>query len=107
MKLVSMKREAREGLAPEAYSMPNYAGGLCLYLDDDQCEMLGLAKAPKPGTQVSIRAQAVVTTSSASLERDGDDAGPAVSLHLQITDMGVEAAGVLRNAAQVLYGGEN
>lgn len=105
MKLVSMKREGHD--APEAYSAPNYGGGLCLYLDENQCEALGLKSALKPGTQVTLKAQAVVTTSSASLERDGDDAGPDLSLHLQITDMGVEVNGMLRNAAQVLYGGEN
>ncbi len=105
MKLVSMKREGEDHTAAP-YSEPNYGGGLCLYLGADQCEALGLRSQLKPGTQVSIKAQAVVTTSSASLERDGDDKGPDLSLQLQITDMGVEVGGLLRSAAQVLYGSE-
>lgn len=102
MRMVSMKKDGDDSLTE--YSAPNYGGGLCLYLNEDQCEVLGISKALRPGTQVTIRAQALVTTSSASLERDGDDKGDDLSLSLQITDMGMDVGGVLRNAADILYG---
>lgn len=82
----------------------NYPGGLSIWLNDDQCEALGLTKALKPGTEVTLSAKAIVTTSSESLERDGDDAGNDVSLSLQIIEMSVTPGGVRRDAAQVLYG---
>lgn len=103
MKLVSLKN-AQDVDYATPYRPGNYPGGLCLYLSEDQCDALGLRKALKPGTQVTIKATALVTACSASLERDGDDAGPDVSLSLQITDMGVDVGGVLRGAAAVLYG---
>ncbi|WP_334157914.1 capsid staple protein [Oryzomicrobium sp.] len=102
-KLIDMKREAGDaGLSD--YTPPNYPGGLCLYLNEEQCEALGISKALKAGTQVSLQAKAVVTSATESLERDGDDKDADVSLSLQITDLGVTVQGVLRNAAEVLYG---
>lgn len=103
-KLTSMKREGGDNYAE--YNPGQYPGGLCLYLDEDQCEALGISKALKAGTQVSISASAIVTSATESLERDGDDKGTDVSLSLQITDLGVTVQGVMRNAAKELYGGE-
>ena len=104
MKLTSMKKEQDEsGYAPYCVS-DKYGYGLTLYLDDDQCEALGIAKALKAGTQVTIQATAIVTSSTESLERDGDDLGTDVSLSLQITDMGIAINGTLKNAATLLYG---
>ena len=82
----------------------NYPGGLSIWLNDDQCEALGIAKALKPGTEVTLSAKAIVTSSSESLERDGDSKGNEVSLTLQITELGATAGGVVRDAASVLYG---
>lgn len=84
--------------------MERYGYGLRIYLDCDACEALGIGKALRAGTQVKIQATAVVVSSTESLESDGDDAGNDISLSLQITDMGLEAGAVLRNAAAVLYG---
>ena len=105
MKLVALKNVGDVDYATP-YSPPNYAGGLCLYLSGDQCEALGIGKALRAGTQVKIQATGIVVTCSESLERDGDDKGPDISLSVQITDMGLEAQGMVRNAAQVLYGGD-
>lgn len=108
MALTSMKRESDdEGLAycPD-YKMPNFPYGLNIYLDEDQCEKLGIAKALKAGTEVTITARAIVVSSTESLERDNDDKGNDVSLSLQITDMGVKAGGMVRNAAAELYGSD-
>ena len=103
MKLISMKREA-EGTEAYSSSSASYPYGLCLYLSEDQCEQLGISKALKPGTQLTISAKAIVVSSTESLERDGDDKGNDVSLNVQITDLGVQASGVVRNAAKDLYG---
>ena len=105
MALVSMKSDdsmGGEGMY-EVGSSCAYPSGLMLHLDDDTCEKLGIMKAMKPGMQVSIQAMAVVTRSSEALEDDGDDKGNDVSLCLQITDMQAKPAGMLRDAASVLY----
>lgn len=82
----------------------NYPGGLSIWLNEEQCEALGITKALKPGTELTLSAKAIVTSSSESLERDGDDKGNDVSINLQITELGATAGGVVRDAAQVLYG---
>ena len=103
MKLVNLKSsEDADCCAP--MSMANYGYGLRLHLNDDQCEALGITKAIKPGTQVKISAVAIVVSSSERIEDDGDDKGNDISLDIQITDMGIEAGSVLRDAAKVLYG---
>jgi hypothetical protein len=103
-KLTNMKRDADEGYASSpGYNPGQYPSGLCIWLDEDQCDALGIAKAMKPGTQVTITATAVVTTATESLESDGDDKGNDVRMSLQITDLGVTPSGTLRNAAAELY----
>ena len=105
MALVNLKRESSVDYSTP-YAANMYPGGLCLYLDDDTCEALGLTKALKAGTEVSITARAIVTSSTESLEQDGDDMGNDVSLQLQITDMQTRTAGMVRNAAKELYGAD-
>lgn len=104
MKLVSMKRsdDDAEGMAYPGINRFGY--GLCLCLDEDQCEALGISKALRPGTQVSIKAIGIVTRATESLESDGDDSGNDVSLSIQVTDLGMEAQGRTSNAASILYG---
>jgi hypothetical protein len=104
MKLVSLKNAQDESTC---YAMPmeNYGYGLRIHLNDAQCEALGITKALAAGTQVKVSAQAIVVSSTQSVDTDGDG-GNDIQLDLQITDMGLEAGGVLRNAAQVLYGGD-
>ena len=104
MKLISMQKEA-DDYGDRPYCMPaKYGYGLTLYLDEDQCEALGISKALNAGTQVTLQANAIVTSATETLERDGDDKGPDVSISLQITDLGLNAGGVLKNAATLLYG---
>jgi hypothetical protein len=104
MKLVNLKNEADDSDYCCAMPVEQYGYGLRIYLNEDACEKLGIAKAAA-GTQVTISAKAIVVSSTQSLESDGDDKGTDLSLSLQITDMGVQLNGVLRNAAEVLYGG--
>lgn len=102
-----MKREADDMAYASEWTPAAYPGGLCLYLDEDQCEALGISKALKAGTQITLQAKAIVTSATESLERDGDDPGNDVSLSLQITDLGVNVGAVVRNAAALLYGNDD
>ena len=104
MKLISMKKDS-DDMGEASYCMSaKYGYGLTLHLDEDQCESLGITKALKAGTQVTLQATAVVTSSTESLERDGDDKGTDVSLSLQIIDLGLSSGGILKDAAKQLYG---
>lgn len=103
MAMVSMKKDADEDLYP-AYMPGKYPGGLCLYIGEDQCEALGITTALKAGTEVSITAKGIVTSSTESVESDGDDKGSDVSLSVQITDMSLKSIGKVRDAAGELYG---
>lgn len=101
MKLANLKNTGDgDEIAYAPCPIEAYGYGLRLYLDDDTCEKLGIASAMKPGTQVKLQAMAIVVSSGSELERDGT----GVACSVQITDMGLETAGTVRNAAQVLYG---
>jgi len=101
MKTVSLKNDSDESCC-EPMSMNNYGYGLRIYLNSDACEKLGITKPIKAGTRVEIKASAIVTQSSETI--DNDDSPTDVSLSLQITDMGLAAGGVVRDAAKLLYG---
>jgi len=103
MKLVSMKREEGD-YGMECPGVSRFGYGLMINLDEDQCEALGIAKAIRPGTQVSIKGLGIVVRASECLESDGDDAGPDISLSIQITDLGMEQLGKKSDAAAMLYG---
>ena len=105
-KLIDMRLDADQSYSGMVCcSGGNYPSGLALWLNEDQCEALGLTKALKPGTEVTLSAKAIVTTSSESLERDGDDKGNDVNVNLQITELSVTPGSMVRDAASVLYGG--
>ena len=99
MKLVNLKNTEQDDCCAPC-GIEAYGYGLRLYLNDDACEKLGIATALKPGTQVKLQATAIVVASGSELEREHT----GVTASVQITDMGLETAGVLRNAAEVLYG---
>ena len=103
MKLVNLKSSAEEGCC-SPMPMERYGYGLRIYLCDDDCEKLGITKAMRAGTEVTLQAKAIVVSATESLEADGDDKGNDISVSLQITDMGLSVGGVLRNAAATLYG---
>lgn len=104
MKLANMASKQEDNWE---YNPPVYPYGLKLYLDEDQCEALGITKALKAGTGLALSAKAIVASATESLESDGDDKGIDVSLSIQITELGVSVNGVIRNAAELLYGGIN
>ncbi len=101
MSLTSMATDS-DGTEP----MPTakYGYGLRIYLNDDQCEALGIKEPLRAGTKVTLQAIALVVTASESVEDDGDDTGPDISLSLQITDLDLKPQGVASNAATLLYG---
>ena len=103
MKLTDLKSDDKEydGMAC-CSSGGAYPYGLVLHLDDDTCEKLGLSKALKPGTKVSIQAMGVVTRASEELD---DEGGKAVEVchTVQIMQMGMKPAGAMADAASVLY----
>ena len=104
MKTTNMACDDGDEYATASYGgMPKYPYGLCLSLNEDQCEKLGISKALKPGTILTIQASAVVTSATERLEDDGDDKGNDVSLQVQITEMGCRVNGTMRNAAAELY----
>jgi len=103
MKMVNLKAEPHDDMCC-AMPMEQYGYGLRLYLNEEACEKLGIAKALRAGTEVTLSCNALVASATESLERPGDHKGSGVSLSLQITDMGLDVGSVRRDAAAELYG---
>lgn len=103
MKLINMQVDKSSGY-PVEIGQNNYDYGLSIHLNEEQCELLGISTALKAGVGVTLQAKAIVTRSTQALEQYGDDKGTAISLCLQITDLGINEDGVVKNAAQMLYG---
>lgn len=88
MPMINMKR------APEREEMPGeiekdeprYPYGLCISLEKEDMDKLGLSNLPKVGTEVSFMAKAVVKGTSAYETQGGSD----MRVELQIA--GVKAA---------------
>jgi len=106
MPMINMKR------APEREEMPGeiekdeprYPYGLCISLEKEDMDKLGLSNLPKVGTEVSFMAKAVVKGTSAYETQGGSD----MRVELQITDMEMKADQTERNnaAASMLYSGQ-
>ena len=111
MSLVSMKVDPPENEAVAADSP--YGWGLCLYLNEEQVEALGLnSNPPRAGSTVGIRGIAKVVrvtqeADAAEETAEGEDPNDIdVSLSLQITDLEVTPEGATSSAqsASMLYG---
>lgn len=96
-KMVSMahtpeeqKEEAKEMAVP---SVPKYPWGLCLRLDEDSLEKLGLAgDLPQVGESLQFIALAKVTSASMSESENPDGSKrQCCNVELQVTDMGIPA----------------
>lgn len=106
MALVSMKmsrEEAKEISQPSMMDAPEYPYGLCLDVDDDALEKLGVTALPKVGTEMLINAKVVVKSVSSHDTQGGESEARA---SLQITDMEIVSNQTERNsgAATLLYG---
>jgi hypothetical protein len=105
MAMISMKQEAeREEMPGEIeYDEPMYPYGLCLSLEQDQMEKLGITALPSVGTEMTITAKVFVKGTSAYETQGGKD----MSMQLQITDMEIGAsdkAPTAERSATLLYG---
>ena len=107
MALVNMKSKAEKNEcspAEEAGDQPQYPYGLCINLDKDSLEKLGITSLPKVGTEMTINAKAVVKSVSAY---DTQGEGQDMNASIQITDMEISGSDNADNSkrADMLYGG--
>jgi hypothetical protein len=102
--MINMKQsaeEAKEQSEKSAIDMPEYPYGLCLSLDDDALEKLGITALPKVGSVMTITAKAYVKGTSAYNTQGGESES---RMELQITDMEIGAANDASASATMLYG---
>ena len=91
-KLISMKRSEKDKredageAAPMEAIYPDYPWGLCLHLDKDELDKLGITDLPKVGTNMSLEAKITVTRVSQSAS-SSPKAEEYTSIDLQVTDM--------------------
>lgn len=78
---------------------PKYPYGLCLCLDNDTLEKLGITTLPEVGQVMELKALAIVTSVGMNQEQDGDKRQRA---DLQITDM--ELSKATGDLATKMYG---
>lgn len=105
MAMVSMKMSAseRKEYSTEAIASdaPSYPYGLCLHLDDDALQKLGLTEMPAVGTELMVMAKAIVKGTSAHAY-EGEQAHRSVDV--QITDLELGSVASASSAADALYG---
>jgi hypothetical protein len=107
MTMVSMKIKTDD---PGIIEGGEYESFPCIYLNDDQCEVLGIMDPPAPGTVYMLKVRAVATRVTAEVE-DTDEAPevgkesskPDVSLTWQLTDIEILQGGG-KDTASMLYG---
>lgn len=95
-KMVSMMRTAEDkrgdkmaGPGIEA-TAPDYPYGLCIHMDKDELDKLGIADLPKVGTEMMMEVKVKVTRISQSASEAADGADEYTSVDFQITDIGIE-----------------
>ena len=94
-KMVSMKRTADDrrgdsmaGASIEA-TAPDYPYGLCIHLDKEELDKLGITELPKIGIEMMLEVKAKVTRVSVS-QSAVEGADEQTNVELQITDIGIE-----------------
>lgn len=100
--LINMQQtaeEAKEYTEPKASDAPKYPWGLCITLNDDSLEKLGVDTLPAVDTVVTIVAKAQVSRTSEYQTQGGENQR---SIDLQITDM--QLGGLGNDVASKLYG---
>ena len=92
-KLVSMKRSAEDKRedklehSPIEAMAPDYPYGLCLHLDKDELDKLGMSKLPAIGTVMTLAGKVKVTRVSQSAVEGSEE---YTSVDFQITDLAIE-----------------
>lgn len=79
---------------------PEYPWGLCLHLNEEAIDKLGLPALPGVGEAMMLHARVMVNSVSMNESQNGKNR----SLELQITDMGLGAEEKKSDAAEALYG---
>lgn len=100
-KLVSMKRSAADkrkdmGSPCSVESIaPDYPWGLCVNMDGDELDKLGLKDLPEVGTEFMLMAKVKVTSvnQSASESKKKGEYDESRRITLQITDLALEGKG--------------
>lgn len=106
MKMMSMKMSKKEKekmstAMPAAADGPEYPYGICLNLEKEEIDKLGLG-TPKAGSSMMLHAMVEVKSVTVSDQADGKG---YKSLSLQITDMALEKPGMdNEKMASALYG---
>ena len=106
MALINLKRTASEKQEEmkeiSMMEQEDYSYGLCLYLDSEELEKLGITTLPKVGSSMMIKAKCMVKSTKQEAE-NGEEMEH--SMRLQITDMEIGESMEDRNnnAATMLY----
>lgn len=105
MEMKNMKMSAEE--RKESYPTPatvesnQYPWGLCITLDNETIQKLGIKGLPAVESTMMLHARVEVKTTNSSDEAGGEKRR---SMSLQITDMGLEEENK-KETADALYGG--
>mgnify|MGYP001596297992 CR=1 FL=1 len=102
MDMKSMKMspaESKEYSEPMPGGAPVYPYGLCLNLDDDAIDKLGMVGMPEPGQTMMIQARVTVTGCRQEQRQDETHR----SMDLQITDMAIGPDTAKPSAEDRLY----
>lgn len=102
MAMINMKQKPEVEEKPGEIEMdePMYPYGLCISLDKEQLDKLGITALPQVGAQMTIMAKAYVKSTSAYETQGGKD----MSVSLQITDLEIGASKTQSDQATMLYG---
>lgn len=89
-KMISMKRTPADKrgdklqTSPAEAMAPDYPWGLCLHMDREELDKLGMKDLPKVGTEMTITAKVKVTRVSQSAVEGANEES---SVDMQITDI--------------------
>jgi len=101
--LLEIPDEEEQPILAAAYKPePHYPCGLCLYLDEETMEKLGLTEMPEVGEMIHIMAMAKVTSVGTSATESKD----SKNISLQITHMALEDEDKEYSYSKTLYDNE-
>jgi hypothetical protein len=100
MKMSKSETIAYSEVAQKEDDGPQYPYGLCIHLEKDQLEKLGITELPEVGALMMLHANAYVKTVSQYNTQEGTDQ----RVELQITELEVRP-GEAKDAATIMYGG--
>lgn len=101
MKLVSMKLDPKEQKqeADLSYKAPSFPYGLCIELNDDSLDKLGIDKLPDVDDTMIMTARVTVSNTGANATADGE----SKRMSLQITEMSLGPDAKESDASDKLY----